>query len=115
MACDADVAGTERASSARNLIRWCLQGDAAARPTMDQVCAHPFLCEGGVPAAAGQLRMCYHAFLSHFQVEASGTERGWVARESKHRLVFLIRCQHAPAFCAQYTAYCFVNPAHDAT
>ena len=53
-------------TDAKNLIRWCLKGDPAQRPTMAQLLAHRFL----EPAAAEPepQPMCYHAFMSHAQV-----------------------------------------------
>jgi hypothetical protein len=58
-------------SDARNLIRWCLNGDPTARPTVTEVLSHRFLCSSG-PAPSPRL-MRYHAFMSHAQADASGT------------------------------------------
>ena len=65
-------------SDAKDLIRWCLQGDPQKRPTIDEVLSHRFLKpEGGsIPRGEDGLpsnRMKYHAFMSHAQADASGT------------------------------------------
>ena len=57
---------------AKNLIRWCLQGDPQKRPTIEQVLQHAFLRQDA-PTPPDDQRMRYHAFLSHAQGDASGT------------------------------------------
>ena len=56
---------------AKNLIRWCLNGRASSRPTIDQVLNHRFLdhTNGAEPA---EQTMRYHAFMSHSQADSSG-------------------------------------------
>ena len=39
----ANSCSEQRRQDAKHLIRWCLQGDPARRPTFDEVLAHPFL------------------------------------------------------------------------
>ncbi len=39
----ANSCSDQRRRDAKHLIRWCLQGDPARRPTFDEVLAHPFL------------------------------------------------------------------------
>ncbi len=63
-ATDADV------EAARNLIRWCLKGDPADRPTMKEVLQHPFLTPS---TPLEDQAMFYHGFLSHAQRDASST------------------------------------------
>ena len=59
---------------ARDFVRRCLRGDAAQRPTLEELIAHPLLCADAADAASGAsvLPMRYHVFCSHMQVEASG-------------------------------------------
>ena len=89
-----------RRALAKHLIRWCLQGDPAKRPTVQQILNHDFLARDGsgdgsgggsgggsgnsavgVPhvaspalGAAGAFdgRRQYHVFVSHLQREAAG-------------------------------------------
>lgn len=82
---------TETREAAKALIRWCLMGDPADRPSIEQIRGHRFLRpkdgwlqELGAPQEpqpAGvekpvlvrdQLRMRYHAMITHYQAEASG-------------------------------------------
>eukprot|EP01043_Picozoa_sp_COSAG02_P022755 COSAG02_NODE_1192_length_13974_cov_16.770378_2_plen_861_part_00 len=58
-------------SDAKNLIRWCLNGDPTARPTVTEVLSHRFLCISGPAPSPRPMR--YHAFMSHAQADASGT------------------------------------------
>ena len=58
---------------AKNLIRWCLQGDSSRRPTIAQVLEHRFLSGTGDVPTPPFLPMRYHGFLSHSQADASGT------------------------------------------
>ena len=64
-------------AAAKNLIRWCLQGDPSQRPTIAQVREHPFLIldlnESRNQSLPRALPMRYHGFLSHAQADASGT------------------------------------------
>lgn len=55
--------------NAKALIRWCLKGKASERPTVQQMLDHPFITGSGL---ANQ-PMQYFAFLSHSQLDASGT------------------------------------------
>ena len=55
---------------AKNLIRSCLQGEAAKRPTVAQILAHRFFSPGA-PAPPPQ-PMQYHNFMSHAQADAAG-------------------------------------------
>lgn len=64
------------ANAARHLIRWCLKGDPAARPTVEEIVSHPFLLRRlevhDEDIALQQLKpmpMRYRAFLSHAQVK----------------------------------------------
>ena len=81
-----ECTGAQR-EDAKHLIRWCLHGDAALRPTMAEVLAHRFLGGDAPPpaprpasAAFGpplllsrdSRRSRFHIFISHMQVEASG-------------------------------------------
>ena len=52
------------------MIRACLQGDAAKRPTVAQILAHR-LFDPTAPALA-PMQMRYNGFLPHVQAEASG-------------------------------------------
>ena len=60
---------TERA---QHLIRWCLKGDPAKRPTIEQVLAHPFFKDGQEHALEPAMPMLHRTFLSHTQMDASG-------------------------------------------
>jgi hypothetical protein len=40
---DGNSCSEQQRQDAKHLIRWCLQGDPARRPTFDEVLAHPFL------------------------------------------------------------------------
>ena len=68
-------------AAARHLLRWMLKGDATARPSMQQVLAHPFIavCTGMAEARPLQLEpallMQYRFFLSHVQAEAAGAAK----------------------------------------
>jgi serine/threonine protein kinase len=68
-------------AAARHLLRWMLKGDPSARPSMQQVLAHPFIAlgTGMVEAQPAQLEpplpMKYRFFLSHVQAEASGAAK----------------------------------------
>ena len=71
---EVDFGGDDAAQTvadAKNLIRWCLQSDAARRPTVAEILGHRFFDSAG-PAPALQ-PMQFFAFLSHAQVDASGT------------------------------------------
>ena len=56
----------------KSLIRWCLQGNPAERPTIQEVLNHPFLLSD-INSEPQPQSMKYHAFISHMQIEASGT------------------------------------------
>ena len=58
---------------AKNLIRWCLQGDPSRRPAIAQVLEHRFLSANRKVPAPPFLPIRYHGFLSHAQADASGT------------------------------------------
>ena len=81
--------------SAKHLIRSCLQGDRASRPSLEELAKHPFLngLEHDLSSESSEhcpiskltrqrseyvvkipdsIRMRYHVFISHSQVEASG-------------------------------------------
>ena len=60
----------QEVEDAKHLVRWCLKGDPAERPTVAQIMAHRFLHPSAPPPHA--LPMCYHAFLSHAQADSSG-------------------------------------------
>ena len=87
-------------ADARHLIRWCLRGDAAERPSLAEILAHRFVGgnEAPPPAAAeivtientslaprigaklrvlarSTARVSYDVFISHAQIEASGDVR----------------------------------------
>ena len=59
--------------SARHLVEWCLQGNPADRPTMEQFLAHSFLQHSGagLPLEPA-LRPRTHVMVSHYQVEGAG-------------------------------------------
>ena len=58
-------------ADAKHLIRWCLKGRPSERPTISQVQSHRFVTRGAeVPTP---LPPKYHLFMSHVQVDASGT------------------------------------------
>ena len=59
-------------ADAKHLIRWCLKGSPAHRPTVEKILAHRFLCPHAAQPSP-PLPMQYHAFLSHAQADASGT------------------------------------------
>ena len=70
---ETDFGGADRdqlIADAKNLIRACLQGDAAKRPTILQILAHRFF-DPAAPAPP-PMPVCYNGFLSHVQAEASG-------------------------------------------
>ena len=96
---DGGGAGAIVRADAWHLVRWCLQGDEALRPTLPQILAHPLLggqgeAEMGVAGSTaaestedgdfelvqaeepvivrGSGRMRFHMFISHMQSEASG-------------------------------------------
>ena len=52
---------------AKNLIRWCLQGDPSRRPTIAEVLEHRFLTGSCTAPPPRGLSMRYHGFLSHAQ------------------------------------------------
>ena len=58
-------------ADAKNLIRWCLQGEPRRRPSVVEVLSHRFLCPGSARPAPQPMQ--YHAFMSHAQADASGT------------------------------------------
>ena len=62
---------SETVQHARDLIARCLHGDPGCRPSVEQILAHPFFTPGA-PRPTPQVRR-YHAFISHYQLEASGT------------------------------------------
>lgn len=57
----------------KHLIRWCLKGNPAERPSIRDVLSHPFLDPGAGRPPTSLLPMRYHCFLSHSQADASGT------------------------------------------
>eukprot|EP01048_Picozoa_sp_COSAG05_P005277 COSAG05_NODE_309_length_11646_cov_7.176929_4_plen_1176_part_00 len=59
---------------AKNLISWCLQADAARRPTMQQILAHRFVVPDDASPPMQVPSIC-HFFLSHFQKEAADLVR----------------------------------------
>ena len=70
-------------AAAIHLVSWCLQGDPADRPTVEQILAHPFTrsaAEGDAitPAALMEegvlveLVLRKHVFISHMQSEGGG-------------------------------------------
>ena len=65
--------------AAKHLIRWCLKGKAAERPTVAQILAHPFLQASGNPSSAltlpVALPMRYTFFISHAQGDAASTAK----------------------------------------
>eukprot|EP01047_Picozoa_sp_COSAG01_P009929 COSAG01_NODE_415_length_17322_cov_14.785926_6_plen_1282_part_00 len=67
-----------RHHDARHLIRWCLQGDPAQRPTMTQILEHRFFRASSTDAGANigdeqlDMGMKFHLFVSHLQTEAAG-------------------------------------------
>ena len=69
---DVEIART-LVDDAKNLIRWCLQGDSSRRPTIAQVLEHRFLSGNRDVPTPRFLPMRYHGFLSHAQADASGT------------------------------------------
>jgi serine/threonine protein kinase len=59
--------------SARNLIRWCLQGKQEDRPSLRQMLNHTLLLEEQNSSDRDKEQpMKYHFFVSHMQIEASG-------------------------------------------
>ena len=86
---DEAEAEAPRVAAARHLIRWCLKGDPAARPTLEEALAHPFLRPEGVtegtpapphllppPLALQPLLPVRHRFfVSHCQADSSGAAR----------------------------------------
>lgn len=59
-------------NAAKSLIRWCLKGDPAERPTVEEILGHAFLNpESSIPLVAKPMK--YFGFLSHAQADASGT------------------------------------------
>ena len=78
-----------RQREARHLVRWCLQGEPAMRPTIDDLLSHQLFDHrskgethrvfrqsppsvGPSVVARRSDRMAYHVFISHMQAEASG-------------------------------------------
>jgi hypothetical protein len=59
----------QQKKNAKALIRWCLKGKASERPTVQQMLDHPFITGSGLANEPMQ----YFAFLSHSQLDASGT------------------------------------------
>lgn len=57
--------------SARDLIRWCLNGVASERPTIDMILDHPFLNPQAATMPGRPMR--HYAFMSHCQADASST------------------------------------------
>ena len=69
-----------RVEEARHLIRWCLQGNPAHRPSIVEFISHPFFRDDKLPrisplAFHPVLSMRYHFFISHCQADASGVAR----------------------------------------
>ena len=61
---------------ARNLIRWCLKGNPADRPSVTEILQHRFLHPNDPSRPAPALRgMKYHVFISHAQQDAAGVAR----------------------------------------
>ena len=58
-------------ADAKNLIRWCLKGNPAERPTIEEILSHRFLNPES-EAAPENMPVKYHIFISHVQTEASG-------------------------------------------
>ena len=56
---------------AKSLIRWCLKGNREERPTVQEMLDHPFLADHTTKAV--EMPMKYFGFLSHSQIDASGT------------------------------------------
>ena len=94
---DQAICSEEERRNAMHLIRWCLSGEATARPSLRDILAHAFV--GGAmppptqrvisipvlqPSLVGLIgssleviernsaRVTYHLFISHAQIEASG-------------------------------------------
>eukprot|EP01043_Picozoa_sp_COSAG02_P013272 COSAG02_NODE_528_length_20698_cov_6.231710_10_plen_1229_part_00 len=60
-------------NDAKDLIRWCLKGKPAERPTIHELLQHRFMCPGDGIILSPKLTMRYFAFLSHCQADASST------------------------------------------
>ena len=58
-------------ADAKSLIRWCLKGNPAERPTIEEMLSHRYLNPESEVAAL-EMPMKYHMFISHVQIEASG-------------------------------------------
>eukprot|EP01046_Picozoa_sp_COSAG06_P027918 COSAG06_NODE_2489_length_6771_cov_4.361661_1_plen_1680_part_00 len=63
---------SQTVEDAKNLIRWCLQGDPLKRPSTQQILTHRFLRSGPEPEP---MAMRYHVFLSHQQADAAGVAK----------------------------------------
>eukprot|EP01050_Picozoa_sp_SAG11_P009995 SAG11_NODE_980_length_6319_cov_2.389068_4_plen_408_part_00 len=63
-------------ADAKQLIRWCLKGEPAARPTMAQIMAHRFFVESAPPPCV--LPMRYFAFMSYAQADAKLGVSTWL-------------------------------------
>lgn len=72
--------------AAKHLVRWCLNGNASLRPTVEQILEHQFFrfmnnqltnasecTELALPPLRPIMPMRYYAFMSHAQRDASGT------------------------------------------
>jgi serine/threonine protein kinase len=70
------LCSSKRRNAVHQLIRWCLQGDPAMRPSMEQLLNHPFLVTETSTTQDSEsctpLRMKFHLFVSHIQTEAAG-------------------------------------------
>ena len=65
------LATDEQIDDCKNLLKMLLQGDPEQRPSIDEVLAHRFLTPGA--AAPSQIAELWHCFISHAQLDASGT------------------------------------------
>ena len=63
----------EQIKDCKHLLRWCLQGDPAKRPRIDEVLAHRFLTPGATAPDDDAIPELWHCFLSQVQQDASGT------------------------------------------